>query len=320
MKKIKEIALRTMKSRLVSGTVTFMLVFILNISLDRNFFSFNTIYGNLSVITPIVVATIAQSVVILTGNIDLSIGASISLVNCILAVTLGESAAMVIFGLLVSFLAMMGVSTLNGVLTAFFKLPSMVATFATSTMLNGITLLILPVPGGHIPRWLRSFYAHRIKDAVPVTVFILLAVGILWTLITKTRMGKYIYAVGGNETAAAASGINVKKIKLYSFLISGMFVWLTGLIVSGQTGAGDFRLGNPYTMTTVAAAIMGGISLSGGSGKMLGAALGGSIMILIANIIFFAGISSYYQDMIRGLIVIIALTIAAIPKFRQRVV
>lgn len=311
---------RITSHKLFSAVTIFLLIFIINAALDRNFFTADTIYGNFSVITPIVVATIAQSVVILGGSIDLSIGGAISLVNCILAVTLGDTPESVVFGFAISFAAMMGVSLLNGLLVAYLKLPSMVATFAVSTMLTGFTLLVLPTPGGYIPKWLPNFYSFRIGGVVPITIFILIGIALLWFFVSRTKLGRYIYAVGGSEQAATASGINPRRIKLYSFLLSGVFIWFVGIIVSGQTGAGDFRLGNPYTLTTVAAAIMGGISLSGGTGKMLGAGLGGCIMILITNIIYFAGIESYYQDMIRGLIVIIALFIAAIPNLKKRTI
>jgi len=318
MEYIKKTISKMIDTRLFSGVVVFLILFIMNAALDKNFFTPNTIYGNLSVMTPIIVATIAQSIVIISGSIDLSVGGAISLINCILAVTLGDTAGSVAFGLTISFLAMMGVSALNGFLVGFLRLPSMVATFAVATMLSGMSLLVLPVPGGYIPKWLPRFYAFQIADVVPMTVFILLAIGCLWLFISKTKLGRYIYAVGGNENAAAASGVNPKKIRLYAFLLSGVFIWIAGIIVTGQTGSGDFRLGSPYMLSTIAAAIMGGISLSGGAGRILGAALGGCVMIFVTNIIYFAGIASFYQDMIRGLIVIIALFIAAIPSLRKR--
>ncbi|MCL1928527.1 MAG: ABC transporter permease [Treponema sp.] len=308
------------ESRLFSAGILFLMIFILNAVMDKNFFTPNKIYGNLSVITPIIVATIAQSIVIISGSIDLSIGSAISLMNCLLAATMGDTGVSVVFGFVVSFFVMMIISALNGFLVAYLRLPAMVATFAVSTILSGVTLLVLPVPGGYIPKWLPRFYSFMIGGIVPMTVFILLALALIWLFISKTRLGRYIYAVGGNENAATASGINPKLMKFFAFLLSGAFIWITGIIISAQTGSGDFRMGNPYTLTTIAAAIMGGVALSGGVGKLFGAALGGSIMILVTNIIYYAGIQSYLQDMIRGLIVIVALFIAAIPSLRKRVV
>ncbi|MGI5848786.1 MAG: ABC transporter permease [Christensenellales bacterium] len=320
MEKLRDKIVKLTKSPLFAGISIFAIIFIVNVILDSRFFSSDTIYGNLSVMTPIIVATIAQGIVILSGSIDLSIGAAISLINCILAVTLGDTAGSVIYGLLLSLIAMLAVSALNGLLVAYLKLPSMVATFAVSTMLVGITLLVLPVPGGYIPKWLPRIYSYRIGGVFPITVFILTVVGFIWWLVSKTKLGRYIYAVGGNENAAMASGINPKRIKFFAFLLSGFFVWLAAIIVTGQTGAGDFRLGSTYALTTIAAAIMGGIALSGGKGRILGAGLGGCIMIFVINIIYFAGIQSYYQDMIRGLIVIVALFIIAIPNLKKRTI
>ena len=302
---------------LFPGVTVFVFIFTLNAVLDPRFFTAGTVYGNFSVLTPVIIATIAQSIVILGGNIDLSIGASISLINCILAVTLVGTLGADVLGLGIALAAALSVSLVNGILVAYLGLPSMVATFAMSTVLAGITLWVLPIPGGFIPRWLPDFYAFQIGGVVPVTAFILLFVGLILYCVSRTRFGRYIYAVGGNEAASAASGINSKKIKLYSFLLSGFFIWLTALAVTGQTGAGDFRLGTPFTLTSIAASIMGGIAITGGKGRMLGAALGGAAMMLITNVIFFARIPSFYQDMIRGMIVIVALFIAAVPKLRK---
>ena len=317
---IKNTVTKMIDARLFSGVVVFLLLLIINAVLDKNFFTPNTIYGNLSVMTPIIIATIAQAIVILSGSIDLSIGGAISVINCILAVTLKDTPGSVAFGLTVSFAAMMGISALNGFLVGYLRLPSMVATFAFNTMLTGVALLVLPVPGGYIPKWLPRFYSFQFGDVVPMTVFILLGIGCLWLFMSRTKLGKYIYAVGGNENATAASGINPKRTRMYAFLLSGVFIWIAAIVVTGQTGAGDFRLGSPYMLTTIAAAIMGGISLSGGAGRILGAAFGGCVMIFVTNIIYFAGIASFYQDMIRGLIVIVALLIAAIPSLKERMV
>jgi len=305
---------------LFAGFTVFSVVLIINAILDPRFFAAHTIYGNLWVVTPIIIATMAQGIVILSGSIDLSIGASISLMNCLLAVLLKDSAGSVIGGLMLSLVIMLAISCLNGVLVAYFRLPSMVATFAVSTMLSGITLLVLSTPGGYIPGWLPFGYSIRFFGLVPITVFILLLVGLIWYSISRTKLGRYFYAVGGNEAAAASSGINAKRTKVYAFMCSGFFIWLAAVCVTGQTGAGDFRLGAPYTLTTIAAAIMGGVALSGGKGKILGAALGGCVMIFITNIIYWARIPSFYQDMIRGLIVIIVLCIAAIPQMKSRTV
>jgi len=300
------------------GMSILIFLLIINAILDPHFFSKNTLYSNLSVITPILIATIAQSIVIFCGELDLSIGATITLVNVIIATNITDKSITILTAILLSLVVALIVGAINGLLVGYLRLPSLVATFSMSVLITGVVLLILPTPGGYVPEVVYKLYQIQLGGFFPITILIIIFVSIIWWLITRTSLHRYIYAVGGNEVSAEASGIPVRRIKFYSYLLSSVFIWISGLIITAQASTGDSRLGASYTLTTIAAAIMGGISLSGGSGRMLGAAFGACIMIIVSNIIFYANIPSFYQEMIKGLIIIIALTISAIPKFRQR--
>jgi ribose transport system permease protein len=141
---------------------------------------------------------------------------------------------------------------------------------------------------------------------------------VIWGFIQRRKIYRYIYAVGGSEQAAYANGINTKKVKLYAFLISSIFIVLTALVVVSQTATGDANMGRAYTLNSIAAVVIGGISLQGGKGNLIGAVLGALILGFISNIIFFANLSSFYQDLIKGLIIIFALTLSILPTLRKK--
>jgi ribose transport system permease protein len=123
--------------------------------------------------------------------------------------------------------------------------------------------------------------------------------------------------VGGSERAAKASGINVTWIKIFAFLVSGVFVALAALCVVGQTATGDARSGQGFTLNSVAAAVIGGIAFSGGKGNYVGAIIGGIILGLLINIIYFANVTSFYQVFTKGAIILVALVIGAVPRLRR---
>jgi ribose transport system permease protein len=123
--------------------------------------------------------------------------------------------------------------------------------------------------------------------------------------------------VGGNERAARASGIRVTRIKIYAFLVSGVFMAMAALCLVGQTATGDARSGQGFTLNSVAAAVIGGIAFSGGKGNYVGAIIGGIILGMLINIIYFANITSFYQEFMKGVIIIVALLFGAVPRLRR---
>jgi ribose transport system permease protein len=136
-------------------------------------------------------------------------------------------------------------------------------------------------------------------------------------LLGRMKAFRHLYAVGGNERAARASGINVTRTKIFAFLVSGVFVALAALCLVGQTATGDARSGQGFTLNSVAAAVIGGIAFSGGKGNYVGAIIGGIILGMLINIIYFANITSFYQEFMKGAIIIVALLFGAVPRLRR---
>lgn len=288
----------------VLGMVAFIVA--LNAWLQPNFFGPASLESNLASLTPIILISIAQSIVILNRELDFSMGAGVSLLNCILASFApnqfggaGGQAVMLLFMAL-------GIGCANGFLVAICGLPSLIATFATSALWFGCALLIMPQPGGAVADAFASFYAGQILGLPSPFILISLALGI-WVLVSRHRFGRWIIGVGSNPAAVYQAGVPVVVVKFATYVLAWFFVFLSSIAISAQTLSGDARLAQSYTLTSIAACVIGGISLNGGRGSPIGALLGAVVLGLVGNVIYFAGVPSSWQELAKGLIIMAAL-------------
>lgn len=289
---------------------------IVNAILQPTFFTYRVFKLNFLTFTPLILVSIAQAIIIIVGGIDLSIGASISLLTVLMASIMEDSFSSIILTVVCAFGLALLISLFNGFFISYIKAPPLLVTYATWIILFGIALFIKPTPGGYIPKHFYQAYRGDVLHIIPVPVLILIIALLIWFVISKLRIYKHIYAVGGNAEAACASGINVSLTKLKAFLLSGIFVALAAVCVVSQTATGDARCGLGYTLNSVAASIIGGISFSGGKGSVAGAMMGGLILGLLINVLYFANITSFYQEFMKGLIIVVSLAIGMIPKLR----
>lgn len=298
--------------------VVLVLLIIINASLQPTFFTYNSIKSNFITFTPLILISMAQGIIILSGNLDLSVGAGMSLLTCIMASFLTDSIISVILVVLFGIAASMVLGSINGTLVGYVGLPPLISTLATSAIFYGLAMTIMPRPGGYVPKFFYKWYMGDILKIIPVPIFILL-IGIgLWFLIKKTAVYRYIYAVGGNEEGAYSSGIKVSNVKFMAYIFSSFFIAIAAICLLLTTAIGDSRSGLAYSINSVAAVVLGGISLKGGKGSVGGAIVGAIILGLLINIIFFAQVSSLYQSFAKGLIIVISLSLAAIPALREK--
>jgi ribose transport system permease protein len=294
-----------------------VLLIILNAIIQPGFFSFQVFRMNFMTFTPLILVSLAQATVILVGAVDLSLGAGISLVTVVMASLMQNSTLSMVLVTALGVAAALFLSFFNGFFIGYIGPPPLIMTFATSTMWFGTALLIMPTPGGHIPQAYYMIYGKTLAGFIPVPVLILLVAVAFCLLLGRIKAFRHLYAVGGSERAARASGISVTGTKIFAFLVSGVFIALAALCVVGQTATGDARSGQGFTLNSVAAAVIGGIAFSGGKGNYVGAIIGGIILGLLINIIYFANITSFYQEFMKGIIIIVALLFGAVPRLRR---
>jgi ribose transport system permease protein len=294
-----------------------VLLVIVNAVLQPGFFSLEVFRMNFMTFTPLILVSLAQATLLLVGAVDLSLGAGISLITCVMASLMQNDPLSIVAISLLGVAVALALSLFNGFFIATLGPPPLIMTFATSTVWFGLALLLMPTPGGHIPEAYYTFYAKTLGGFLPVPVLVLLIALAFCLLLGRLRAFRHLYAVGGSERAAQASGINLVRTRLFAFLVSGLFVALAALCVVGQTATGDARSGQGFTLNSVAAAVIGGVAFSGGKGNFLGAAIGGIILGLLINIIYFANITSFYQVFTKGAIILVALLIGAVPRLRR---
>jgi len=277
------------------------------------FFTWNNNINLFTRITPLVLAALAQTFVILTGGIDLSIGSIISLTNVVSAslfcLNKLEYITMVLF-----IVPLLGLATglINGFIITKGEFSPLIVTLATGAIWQGVALIIMPIPGGEVDLSISRTLTGKIFNLIPFPLLIFLFfIFISYFILKKTEFGRSIYALGGNETIAYESGIACKKIKFMAYGVSGVLGAFTGIFLSAWIFSGDPLVGSPYILNSIAVAVIGGTSLSGGKGGVLGIIGGAYIFLLISNILNLWGISTFYQYVVKGLIIIFALIISA---------
>lgn len=252
-------------------------------------------------------AAAAAGYVMLIAEIDLSIGAVMTLVNVLIA-TLTPTDPMLAIAL--GLVAGVACGLVSGSLVAFVRLPSIIVTLAMSTIWAGIALFIMPRPGGSVP----SEFSSWMYSPVPMIATIILAVATVW--FARTAAGRRVYGLGSDELGAFLSRISLPGTKLLVFGIAGLLLGFGGIALSGITSVGDPLSGQSYTLKAITAAVLGGISFAGGRGLIPGALAGALALTLITNVTQFAGVSSFYQGIVDGGLLILSLALSRVVTGR----
>ena len=254
------------------------------------------------------ILAIGMTYVILTGGIDLSVGSVLAFSSMVAAsLVSGEQPQ----GVFVAIMAGLGTGAalgmVNGLLVSRFGVPPFVATLGMLSVARGLTFIY--TDGTPIPNLSPAFrtIGQGFVGPVPVPVFIFAGVALLfWWVLKYTTFGRYIYAVGGNERSARTSGVNTRGVLFGAYIIAGSLAGLAGLILTARTTSALPQAGVSYELDAIAAVVIGGTSLSGGTGSVLGTVIGALIIGGINNGLDLLGVSSYYQQVIKGVIIITA--------------
>ena len=250
-----------------------------NVGLQPNFFSLRALSGNFRVLLPLMILAAGQAIVIIGGGIDLSVGTIVSLANAVLITQLTPESGTAAVAVAVALTCAAGVAAgaLNGVCVALLRLQPIVTTYATSFVFSGLALLVLPRPGGQLPRALTTFYRSTPLN-VPLAVYIIVLLLTLWALLRSSRYGQYLYASGSRSEAAYTSGIPVSRVKFSTYVLAGLLSALAAVALTLGIGSGNARIGDAMTLDSIVAVVLGGTRLSGGQGGLAGTVLGVAIL------------------------------------------
>ncbi len=251
---------------------------------------------------------LAQSIVILSGGIDLSYAGFISLLSVMFASLAGETAGSLILALLLVFACGIVIGACQGAFVAYVKIHPLIVTIAGSTMLSGLALLITKQPTGSVPIFFEDL-AYETFLAIPISSYLIIFLYLtIAYVLYNSKFGIRIYALGKDPNACLISGVPVKKTIVCIYAFSGFLIACASVYLVARTAIGDPRSGIGFDLRSITPVIIGGIVLSGGFGGVVGTLLAVILLSLLANMLNFMNISAYYQWIIEGLIIIIALS------------
>ena len=293
--------------------------------LSDNFATRDNLFNVARQISVNVCISVGMTMVILTGGIDLSVGSILAFSGAIAAGLLKNGIELEGMNLFMGF-TLVGVLWIalaaggflgwfNGVMITRFKVPPFVATLAMLTIARGLTML-----------YTKGFPITQLGDSftflgtgwflgMPMPVWIsILVVGLAIFFMNRTRTGRYIYAIGGNERAALLSGVNVNKIKAIVYIIAGLLSGIAGLLVTARLDSAQPNAGFGYELDSIAAVVIGGTSLSGGKGTIIGTVIGAGIIGVLNNGLVLLNVSPFWQQVIKGLVILLAVIIDKLQK------
>lgn len=264
------------------------------------------------------IAAVGMAFVLLLGGIDLSIGSQITLVNIVAAWLMVNAQLHPIIASLIAILMSTSIGFLNGWIIANIKMPPLIVTLSTMTIIEGVAYIIcrgIPIFG-----FPKSFSAlgQGYVGPIPIPVIIMVVILLLGSFVlNKTYFGRYFYAVGGNEEAAKLSGIHVNRVKYLVYSLSGLFAGIAGIVMLSRTNSGQVLAGKGFEFDVLTAVVLGGVSVSGGFGKISNVVAGVLILGVLSNGLVLLDVSQYVQMVTKGLVLLLAVAFDCIQKSRQ---
>lgn len=294
------------------GTIVALIILIVFVSvLNPAFLQVNNLLNLMRQLIINGFIALGMTFVILTGGIDLSVGSTLALTSAIFAGLL-QGGMPTILAILIALGLGLILGLVNGILITKGKLAPFIVTLATMTIFRGLTLVYMdgrPIAG---PKddFAFQFLGKGQFFGIPFQVILfIIAYLILWILLTKTSNGRKIYAVGGNEKASFISGIKIDKVKILVYVISALMAVLSGLVLTSRLNSAQPTAGSAYEMDAIAAVVLGGTSMTGGSGSLTGTLIGILILGVLNNGLNLLGVSSFYQQIVKGVVILIAVLI-----------
>jgi ribose/xylose/arabinose/galactoside ABC-type transport system permease subunit len=287
--------------------IVFIVMMVIFSIISPNFSSPTNILNVLRQISITGILAIGLTFVIITSGIDLSVGSIIALVTVLVA---GTQDLGIVLSILIGLGAGIAAGLVNGIGIAYGKVPPFVMTLGTMSMASGLAFMYsngLPIRVNN-PSFLQIGNGYLGKIPLPAVYFLIIIL-VSHFILKNTKFGRYIYSIGSNEEATRLSGVNIKKNLVMVYVISGLLAAVGGIIYTSQLGIGTAVAGQGYELTAIAAAVVGGASLYGGSGTMWGTFLGAAIIGALGNIMNLTGVSPFVQTFLTGVIIVLAVLI-----------
>jgi ribose transport system permease protein len=303
----------------ILGLLAFLAVLLAFTKLIQPSYGVTGIQGLAISVLPLALAAVAQAVVVISGGIDLSIGSMMALVNVVAAVLMkGQSDELSVTVVVGALLLGLVLGAVNGTVVVLTRVPDIVVTLAMSFVWAGCALLVLPTPGGGSAKWLMDLVSGSLgNEWIPkAAVVLVIVVALVWIPVRRSLLGLSIYAVGSNRLAAFRSGVSVGRTRILAYVLTGLFAALAGLSLTASTGIGT-PVPGPYTLLSVAAVVLGGVSLAGGRGGVFGPIVAVVVLQLLRTDMTFLNVNTNLATVAQGLILIGVVMIGSLVQIRR---
>jgi ribose transport system permease protein len=294
----------------VGAIATFLVLFVIDFALKGGHFSAFDLKTLCMNVLPLALVALGQFFVVMTNGIDLSLGPVMSVAGSIAALTFSVSVPAAI-ALALGAAALAGAC--NGLLVVRLRLPPILATLATMSVFQGVALVILPSPGGNVPPGLTDAFTNGL-DRAPTPLLLLIAATVVASWIMRTPLGLWLRAIGGDEGGTRSSGVPVRAVKFSAYVIAALLAGLGGFYLAVATGSGSPTIGDSFILLSIAAVVLGGVSIAGGRGSTTGVVFGALTLTIIGRLLYFANLSSFYQSLINGVILISVVGLATVRQ------
>jgi ribose transport system permease protein len=263
----------------------------------------------------------AQTFVVITAGIDLSVGMIFVLANCLASTIVVGSPLQTAFGITGVLLTGLLCGALNGALVIYGRLQPIVATLATGAIYFGLALWLRPVPGGDVNSDLADALTGQLPGGIPTVLAVLVGIVlVVWIPFRRSLLGRTAYAIGSSEQAAFMSGLPLARAKFLAYTLSGLLASCGGLVLTFITYSGEASAmqGGTYTLSSIAAVVLGGISLFGGSGSAIGAIFGALVLRTIGDLLFVFDLDPLRQPLFQGVILLVVVSLGSLRLLRMR--
>jgi len=327
---IKHALARFRRSPAFAGFILLLVALVLNAALQgpASFFTVKSINTLFAKNAPFIIVTVAQSLLLIAGTMDISCGVQVALVNVVIIMA-GQSLGL---PFLVCCLLGVGVAVLASlacwVCCSVFRLPALLASYALTYIIKGINVLIMDVPQGKVDKVFYKAYDSQIFGFIPVSALFVIGVLLVWLYVRRNRFGTHIYAVGANPRNAFAAGISPMKVQLKAFVLKGIFVGVAGICITLMIASGNPLQAEDYGIRSLSACILGGLGF-GGWGNVSCAVFGSGFYVLIQNSVYYFfsllvklipgfSVTSYWQNFVSDIIIFLGLLMTIVTAKGQR--
>lgn len=296
-----------------SYIVVFVVLFVIAVIINPNFGKWSSVMNMFKQSAIVGIIALGMSLIIITGKIDLSVGATLAFVSGV-TITVLNSTSNILLAIIVALIVGTVLGLINGLLVERFKMEAFIATLATMLIFRSLITYFARenlgaqyIVGDHMFDSYRVIASGSFLTIPYLAIYFLVLGGVMVFLTTQTKLGKYFYAVGSNEKASSLAGITVRKVRILAYTITGLFVGIASILyTSRQTAIQPSSVALGFELDAIAACVIGGIAMSGGRGKLLGTMFGVLIFQIINSFVVFANIPPLLVDVVKGFVIIFA--------------